>query len=74
MILKIEGTYTDSQKHESTLLHTYVLNGFLTADRSCTTKYFEKTVTEVGSSHLYAFLYMNSRLSKIRSVHTYGAR
>ena len=32
--------YTDSQKHESTLLHTYVLNEFLTADRSCTTKYF----------------------------------
>ena len=32
--------YTTSQKHESTLLHTYVLNEFLTADRSCTTKYF----------------------------------
>ena len=31
--------YTDSQKHESTLLHTYVLNEFLTANRSCTTKY-----------------------------------
>ena len=25
--------YTAQQKHESTLLHTYVLNGFLTADR-----------------------------------------
>ena len=24
--------YTTSQKHESTLLHTYVLNNFLTAD------------------------------------------
>ena len=36
---KIE-MYTDSQKHESTLLHTYALNKFLTANRSCTTKYF----------------------------------
>ena len=34
--------YTDSQKHESTLLHTYVLNEFLTADHSCTTKHFWK--------------------------------
>ena len=33
----------------------YVLNEFLTADRSCTTKYFLKTSREVGSSHLYAF-------------------
>ena len=32
--------YTASQKHESTLLHTYVLNEFLTADRSCIIKYF----------------------------------
>ena len=31
--------YTASQKHESTLLHTYVLIEVLTADRSCTTKY-----------------------------------
>ena len=34
--------YTASQKNESTLLHTYVLNEFLTADRSYTTKYFWK--------------------------------
>ena len=33
-------SYTASQKHESTLLHKYVLNEFLTADRSCTTKQF----------------------------------
>ena len=33
-------TYNASQKHESTLLHTYVMNEFLTADRSFTTKYF----------------------------------
>ena len=33
-------TYTASQKHESSLLHTYVLNEFLTADRLYTTKYF----------------------------------
>ena len=32
--------YTASQKHESTLLHTYVLNEFWTADRLCPTKYF----------------------------------
>ena len=31
---KCKYTYTASQKHESTLLHTYVLNEFLTADRS----------------------------------------
>ena len=29
------GIYTASQKHESTSLHTYVLNEFLKADRSC---------------------------------------
>ena len=29
-------------KHESTLLHEYVLNEFLTVDRSCITKYFWK--------------------------------
>ena len=46
--------YRNSQKHESTLLHTYVLNEFLTADRSCATKYFWKTLIEVGSSHIYA--------------------
>ena len=34
--------YRNSQKHESTLLHTYVLNEFLTCYRSCTTKYFWK--------------------------------
>ena len=34
--------YTAPQKHESTLLHTYVLNEFLTANHSCTTKYFWK--------------------------------
>ena len=31
-------TYNAPQKHESTLLHTYVLNEFLTAVRSFTTK------------------------------------
>ena len=44
-----------SQKQESTLLHTYVvLNEFLTADRSFISKYFQKTLMEVCSSHLYA--------------------
>ena len=32
--------YRNSQKHESTLLHMYVLNGVLTADHTCTTKYY----------------------------------
>ena len=36
--------YNAPQKHESTLLHTYVLNEFLTADSSCATKYFEKAI------------------------------
>ena len=45
---------TAPQKDESTLLYTYVLNDFFTADRSCITKYFEKNHIEVGSSHLYA--------------------
>ena len=44
--IKIQFTITlrctDSQKHESTLLHKNVLNEFLTADRSCTNKYFWK--------------------------------
>ena len=30
------SVYNASQKHESTLLHTYVLNEFLTANCSCT--------------------------------------
>ena len=46
--------YNASQKHESTLLHKYVLNEFLTADRSFITKYFRKTLIKVGSSHLCA--------------------
>ena len=34
--------YNASQKHESTLLHTYVMNEYLQADCSSTTKYFWK--------------------------------
>ena len=34
--------YNAPQKHESTLLHTYVLNEFLTADRLSITRYFWK--------------------------------
>ena len=34
--------YRNSQKHESTLHQTYVLNESWTADHSCTTKYFWK--------------------------------
>ena len=50
----LQRAYTAPQKHESTLLHTYVLDGFLTVDRSCTTNYFWKISLKVGSSHLYA--------------------
>ena len=50
---KLLHAYTAQQKHESTLLHTYVLNEFLTADRLGTINYFWKN-SEVDSSHLYA--------------------
>ena len=50
----LECTYTASQKHESNLLHTYVLNQFMTADRSFKQRIFEKYLTEDGSSHFYA--------------------
>ena len=45
--------YNTSRKHES-ILNMYVLNEFLTADNSCTTKYFEKSIIEVRSSHFDA--------------------
>ena len=37
---KYNVLYNTLQKHESTLLHMYVLNKFLTADYSFSTKYF----------------------------------
>ena len=46
--------YNAQQKHESTLLHTYVLNEFLTADHSVEQNIFEKVIIKVSSSHLYA--------------------
>ena len=52
---KIKGFYTAQQKHESTLLHTYVLNAFLTADRSCTTKYFWKILYKMVA-HIFTLL------------------
>ena len=42
MSVSFSIVYTATQKHESTLLHTYVLNTYLTAYRSCKTKYFWK--------------------------------
>ena len=36
-------------------IRTYVLNEFLPAHSSFTTKYFRKTLIEVGSLHLHAF-------------------
>ena len=38
-----KSSYRNSQKHESTLLHWYLLKDFLTAERLCTTKYLKKT-------------------------------
>ena len=46
--------YNASQKHESTLLHMYVLNEFLTADRSCTAKHFWK-----NSFRSFKFTYLH---------------
>ena len=47
------GGYTASQKHESTLLHTYRTNiGHRTVQVQ--QKSFEKPILEVDSSHLYA--------------------
>ena len=46
--------YTDSQKYESTLHHTYVLNEFLTADNSVQQNIFEETLKEADISHLNA--------------------
>ena len=46
LVIIVYSTYNASQKHESTLLHTYVLNEFLTADRSVQQNISEK--------HLYA--------------------
>ena len=54
MIKSLNSTHNASQKHESTLLHTDVLNEFLTADRLCTNTFFEKTPIKVDSLHLYA--------------------
>ena len=34
----------------------YAMNEFLTAQSSCTTKYLKKTLLEIGSPLLYAFL------------------
>ena len=38
----VDWIYTASQKNESTILHTYVLNEFLTANRSSATKYLKE--------------------------------
>ena len=43
--------YNASQKHESTILHTYVVNEFLTA-YPIQQSIFEKTLIEACSSHL----------------------
>ena len=48
----ISTTYNASQKHESTLLHTYVPKDFLTV--LVQQNVFEKTLVEVSSPHLYA--------------------
>ena len=48
----LDLTYTDSQKHESTLLQTYVLNEFLTADRS----FLKKTLDTKSVAHIFTLL------------------
>ena len=40
-------SYTASQKHESTLFHTYVLNEIFAADCSCTTKVLKKLLKKL---------------------------
>ena len=45
--------YTDSQKHESTLLHNYVERIFDIQPLMYIKIFFEKNLIEVGSSHLY---------------------
>ena len=48
--------YTDSQKHESTLLHSIRMywTNFWQMTVHAKQFFFEKTLYEVGSSHLYA--------------------
>ena len=46
--------YNASQKHESALLHTYVLNEFLSRPFIYNKIFLKKAILEVGSSHLYA--------------------
>ena len=50
LIFQLFLTYNASQKHESTLLHTYVMNEFLTIQVK--QSILEKTFIENGSSHL----------------------
>ena len=53
--LTYSPTYNASEKHESTLLHTYELNEFLTADHPCTTKYFWKNLYKLVA-HIFMLL------------------
>ena len=46
--------YTETGKNKNLPYST--LNDFLTADRSCATKYKKKTIIEVCNLHLYPFL------------------
>ena len=50
------STYRNSQKNESILLHRYVLNEYLTADRSCTTKHFWKNSKKKLVAHIFTLL------------------
>ena len=49
---KRHSFYTAQQKHESTLLHTYVLNTFLTADN----KIFLEKILKKFVVHIFTFL------------------
>ena len=67
MIFDVVSIYNAWQKHESTLLHTYVLNEFLTADRR-SVKIWAIDFYQSFSKNIV--LYMNGRLSK-NSFSTY---
>ena len=54
--LKVGGWYRFNQNIPSGPLHTYALNEFLTADGSCTTKYFwKKSYRSLQSASLRFF-------------------
>ena len=66
-------TYRFNQNKPSGAYHTYVLNEFLTAESSCTTKYFEKTHIEGCSPYLYASFGSKEFYEKYFVIHEQSA-